>query len=179
MEMSKISPAMVETSVDYLNRLLDENNVKCNSAAKRSAIISIIQLLDENKLNGLLESIREDYDKARKLIKYGESKQETIDRMCVATNKLTAEIATKRQELHRLEKKGMQAIEEAKDKEILPGERSRLRAYEKAISIGEDALGNFSTSSQRMQVIRSAGIVAAGFTGSLTAKQEGQKDSGN
>lgn len=179
MAMNKINPAMVETSIDYLNRLLDENGVKCNSAAKRSAIISIIQLLDENKLNGLLESIREDYDKARELIKYGQLWREEIDRRRVAANELTSEIATKRQELHRLEKEGMQAIEEAKDKEILPEERSRLRAYEKAISIGEDALGNGSTSSQRMQVIRSAGIVAAGFTGSLTAKQEGQKDSGN
>lgn len=179
MAMSKINPAMVETSVDYINRLLDENGVRCNSAAKRSAIISIIQHLDENKLNGLLESIREDYDKARELIKDGQLWQEEIDRMRVATNELRAEINTKREELYRLEKEGMQAIEEAKDKEILPEERSRLRAYEKAISIGEDALGNGSTSSQRMQVIRSAGIVAAGFTGSLIAKQEGQKDSGN
>lgn len=179
MAMSKISPAMVETSVDYLNRLLDENDAKFNSAAKRSVIISIIQLLDENKLNGLLESIREDYDKARELIDDGQFWQEKIDRMRVAANELTDEIDTKSQELHRLKKEGMQAIEEAKDKEILPGERSRLRAYEKAISIGEDALGNSSTSSQRMQVIRSAGIVAAGFTGSLIAKQEGQKDSGN
>ena len=179
MAMSKISSTMVETSVDYLNRLLDENDAKFNSAAKRSVIISIIQLLDENKLNGLLESIREDYEKARQLIKYGKSWQEEIDRMRETINELTDEIVTKSQELHRLKIEGMQAIEEAKDKEILPEERSRLRAYEKAISIGEDALGNGSTSSQRMQVIRSAGIVAAGFTGSLIAKQEGQKDSGN
>lgn len=178
MAMSKNNPAMMEISVDYLNRLLDENNVRCNSAAKRSAIISIIQLLDENKLNGLLESIREDYDKARELIKDGQLWQEEINRKRVVTNELTSEIVTKREELHRLKKEGMQAIEEAKDKEILPEERSRLRAYEKAISIGEDALGNGSTSSQRMQVIRSAGIVAAGFTGSLIAKQEGEKDSG-
>lgn len=174
MAMSKINPAMVETSVDYLKRLLDENNAKFNSAAKQSVIISIIQLLDENKLNGLLESICEDYDKARELIKHGQLWQEKIDRMRIETNKLTAEIATKSQELYRLETEGMQAIEGAKDKEILPEERSRLRAYEKAISIGKDALGSGSTSSERMQVIRSAGIVAAGFTGSLTAKQEGK-----
>lgn len=53
---------MYEISKEYLSRLLDQRGVKTNSA-KSHAMVAIIECLDENSLNGLLASIKEDYAK--------------------------------------------------------------------------------------------------------------------
>ena len=52
---------MYEYSRDYLNKLITNSGVKMGTA-KQGAMVSIIELLDENALDGLIKSIKQDYN---------------------------------------------------------------------------------------------------------------------
>ena len=52
---------MYEYSRDYLNKLITNSGVKMGTA-KQGAMVSIIELLDENTLDGLIKSIKQDYN---------------------------------------------------------------------------------------------------------------------
>ena len=55
---------MYEYSRDYLNKLIAQSGVKMGTA-KQAAMVAIIELLDENALDGLIKSIRDDYNRMK------------------------------------------------------------------------------------------------------------------
>lgn len=166
----------ISNSREYLNRLIAASGIKVGTA-KAVAVAAIIELLDENSLDGLLKSIQRDYVDARALCgKVAELESECnyqmreYDRLSASTKmvadqlrKLEAERNTLREEVQALQEelerlKGGKALIE-----MLPAERSRVLAYEKALEIGMKQLGNKYTDAERTQVIRSASNVAGGF----------------
>ena len=52
---------MYEYSRDYLNKLITNSGVKMGTA-KQAAMVAIIELIDENTLDGLIKSIKQDYN---------------------------------------------------------------------------------------------------------------------
>ena len=55
---------MYEYSRDYLNKLISQSGVKMGTA-KQGAMVAIIELLDENRLDGLIKSIQADYNRMK------------------------------------------------------------------------------------------------------------------
>lgn len=161
---------MYEISKDYLNKLIAQSGVKMGTA-KQGAMVAIIELMDENTLDGLIKSIRDDYNRmkaelsqkddaiterknaifsltinAEQKEKEYRSKLETINALNFEINRLTEE----------RDKKKMDMLCEG----LLPEERSRLLAFDAAMKLMEERYGRRADADQ---IIRSASNVAANW----------------
>ena len=161
---------MYEYSRDYLNNLISQSGVKMGTA-KQAAMVAIIELLDENTLDGLIKSIQADYNSMKvELSQKGKTmdlrekellrltscireadaivkeKYKTVDALDIEINRLTEE----------RDKKKMDMLCEG----LLPEERSRLLAFDAAIRLLDDRYGRRVDAEQ---VIRSASNVAANW----------------
>ena len=140
---------MYEDSRDYLNKLITKSGVKMGTA-KQAAMVSIIELLDENTLDGLIKSIQADYDSM--VAEIGQ-KDIVIERRVKELDRLNIEIEQLREEIDRKRKyilvEGM-----------LPEERSRVLAFNAAMKLMEERYGRRADADQ---IIRSASNVAANW----------------
>lgn len=160
---------MYEISKEYLSRLLDQRGVKTNSA-KSHAMVAIIECLDENSLNGLLASIKEDYAKmleeTKNLNTITQRRREILEQIQSFTQKV-GELRRQETELkariQNLKEEEAAARFEADLRGCRDEERSRLIAYEAAIRIGKAAYDIHIPDGAMPQILRSASNVAAGF----------------
>lgn len=161
---------MYEYSRDYLNKLIAQSGVKMGTA-KQAAMVAIIELLDENALDGLIKSIRADYNRMQ--VELSQKDDAITDRK----NKLfslTINAAQKEKEysgkLEQIKTLNLQIerLEEEKDKKkmemlcegLLPEEKSRLLAFDAAMKLMDDRYGRRADADQ---IIRSASNVAANW----------------
>ena len=130
---------MYEFSIDYLRKLIAQSGVKMGTA-KQGAMVAIIELLDENTLDGLIKSIQADYNSM--VAEIGQ-KDIAIDRRKKELARLTGSIQRAEEEMRKkletikelnLE---IEQLREDKDKKrldmlcegMLPEERSRVLAF--------------------------------------------------
>lgn len=140
---------MYEFSIDYLRKLIAKSGLKLG-IAKQAAMVSIIELLDEKRLDGLIKSIQADYDSM--VAEIGQ-KDIVIERRVKELDRLNIEIEQLREDIDRKRKyilvEGM-----------LPEERSRVLAFNAAMKIAEERYGHEADADQ---IIRSASNVAANW----------------
>lgn len=169
--------SMTETTNDYLNRLIRESGVKPGSG-KQAAMVEIIKLLDENSLNGLLASIKTDYERAMYTIELSKELPATIEKYkkeeekarehreaaIIERDKVQSEVFKLNREIREL-RETIAELEEKRGKlEMLPEDLSRLLAYEAAIEIGKRAFDGKRIGNDEMkQIIRSASNVASNW----------------
>ena len=161
---------MYEYSRDYLNKLIAKSGVKMGTA-KQGAMVAIIELLDENALDGLIKSIRADYNSMQVELS---QKDKVIDRSVEKLRWLTNSIQeAERAKIQKLEEVNelnleIERLVEDKDKKMqellcegmLPEERSRVLAFNAAMKLMEDRYGRRADADQ---IIRSASNVAANW----------------
>ena len=161
---------MYEYSRDYLNKLIAQSGVKMGTA-KQGAMVAIIELLDENALDGLIKAIRQDYNRMQVELS---QKDKVIDRSVEKLRWLTNSIQeAERAKIQKLEEVKVLNLEierlvEDKDKKMqemlcegmLPEERSRVLAFNAAMKLMEDRYGRRADADQ---IIRSASNVAANW----------------
>lgn len=128
-------------STDYLRRLIAESGVKLGSA-KASAMAAIIELLDENSLDGLLKSIRDDYDNALTLTKRIANMREEGFRLDCAKRRTQSEIEALQRQRDNLAQEVEALRNEVKKLDYEQrlgrcdyGAAGRLRAYKIAIDV--------------------------------------------
>ena len=160
---------MYDVSKEYIERLLKESGVKLGGA-KACAITTLVELLDANSLDGLLASIRADYDAMKTATKNLDDlkQQEDHYQNCIAsTRRQLTQLETKVEQTQKRVKALKEEEQTAQFEADLRGcweeERSRLIAYEAAIRIGKAAYGDRIPSDAMNQILRSASNVAAGF----------------
>ena len=161
---------MYEYSRDYLNKLIAQSGVKMGTA-KQGAMVAIIELLDENALEGMIKAIRADYNRMQEELS---QKDKVIDRSVEKLRWLTNSIQeAERAKIQKLEevkelnieierlteeinKKKMEMLCEG----LLPEEKSRLLAFDAAMKLMEERYGRRADADQ---IIRSASNVAANW----------------
>lgn len=140
---------MYEFSIDYLRKLIAKSGLKMG-IAKQAAMVAIIELLDEKRLDGLIKSIQADYDSM--VAEIGQ-KDIVIERRVKELDRLNIEIEQLREDIDRKRKyilvEGM-----------LPEERSRVLAFNAAMKLAEERYGHEADADQ---IIRSASNVAANW----------------
>ena len=140
---------MYEFSIKYLRKLIDQSGLKLG-IAKQAAMVAIIELMDEKRLDGLIKSIQADYDSM--VAEIGQ-KDIVIERRVKELDRLNIEIEQLREEIDRKRKyilvEGM-----------LPEERSRVLAFNAAMKLMEERYGRRADADQ---IIRSASNVAANW----------------
>ena len=140
---------MYEFSIGYLRKLIAKSGLKLG-IAKQAAMVAIIELLDEKRLDGLIKSIQADYDSM--VAEIGQ-KDIAIERRVKELDRLNIEIEQLREEIDRKRKyilvEGM-----------LPEERSRVLAFNAAMKLAEERYGHEADADQ---IIRSASNVAANW----------------
>lgn len=140
---------MYEFSIKYLRKLIDQSGLKLG-IAKQAAMVAIIELMDEKRLDGLIKSIQADYDSM--VAEIGQ-KDIVIERRVKELDRLNIEIEQLREEIDRKRKyilvEGM-----------LPEERSRVLAFNAAMKLAEERYGHVADADQ---IIRSASNVAANW----------------
>lgn len=161
---------MYEYSKDYLNKLIAQSGVKMGTA-KQAAMVAIIELLDENALEGMIKAIRADYNRMQ------EELSQKDDAITDRKNKLFTLTINAQQKEKEYSRKleaikavnlEIERLEEEKDKKkmdmlcegLLPEERSRLLAFDAALRLLDDRYGRRVDAEQ---VIRSASNVAANW----------------
>lgn len=160
---------MYEESREYINRLLAKSGVKLGTA-KSTAMTAIIELLDENALNGLIKAIKFDYESMQKELTYRQQLRVENEKVKGAVEELIKQrdgLIKQRDEL----RERINALEsDAKEKEFLAtingcceAEKSRVIAYKAAIEIGMQQLPRHYDDNALAQVIRSASNVAANW----------------
>ena len=161
---------MYEYSRDYLNKLIAQSGVKMGTA-KQAAMVAIIELLDENALDGLIKDIRADYNSMKVELS---QKDKVIDRSVEKLRWLTNSIQeAERAKIQKLEEVKVLNLEierlvEDKDKKMqemlcegmLPEERSMVLAFNAAMKLMEDRYGRRADADQ---ISRSASNVAANW----------------
>ena len=113
-------------------------------------MVAIIELLDENRLDGLIKSIQADYDSM--VAEIGQ-KDIAIERRVKELDRLNIEIEQLREDI---DKKRKFILVEG----MLPEERSRVLAFNAAMKLAEERYGHEADADQ---VIRSASNVAANW----------------
>lgn len=161
---------MYEYSRDYLNKLIAQSGVKMGTA-KQGAMVAIIELLDENALDGLIKSIRDDYNMMQVDLS---QKDKVIDRIVQKLRWLENSIQkAERDKIQKLEEVKelnleIERLVEEKDKKkmemlcegLLPEEKSRILAFDAAMKLMEERYGRRADADQ---IIRSASNVAANW----------------
>lgn len=155
---------MYEYSLDYLNKLISQSGVKMGTA-KRAAMVAIIELLDENTLDGLIKSIRADYNSMKDELRWltyniQEAKRDEIQKRG-EVNALKEEVNALTLEIERLREDKDEKMQEMLCEGLLPEERSRLLAFDAAIRLLDDRYGRRGVDAE--QIIRSASNVAANW----------------
>ena len=140
---------MYEYSRDYLNKLIAQSGVKMGTA-KQGAMVAIIELLDENALDGLIKSIQADYDS---MVAENGKKDIAIERRVKELDRLNIEIEQLREDI---DKKRKYILVEG----LLPEERSRLLAFDAAIRLLDD---RYARRVDAEQIVRSASNIAANW----------------
>ena len=140
---------MYEFSIDYLRKLIAKSGLKMG-IQKQAAMVAIIELLDEKRLDGLIKSIQADYDSM--VAEIGQ-KDIVIEQRVKELDRLNIEIEQLREDI---DKKRKFILVEG----MLPEERSRVLAFNAAMKLMEDRYGRRADADQ---VIRSASNVAANW----------------
>ena len=140
---------MYEFSIDYLRKLIAKSGLKMG-IAKKAAMVAIIELLDEKRLDGLIKSIQADYDSM--VAEIGQ-KDIAIERRVKELDRLNIEIEQLREDI---DKKRKYILVEG----LLPEERSRVLAFNAAMKLAEERYGHEADADQ---IIRSASNVAANW----------------
>ena len=140
---------MYEFSIEYLRKLIAKSGLKMG-IAKQAAMVAIIELLDEKRLDGLIKSIQADYDSM--VAEIGQ-KDIAIERRVKELDRLNIEIEQLREDI---DKKRKYILVEG----LLPEERSRLLAFDAAIRLLDDRYGSRVDAEQ---IVRSASNVAANW----------------
>ena len=140
---------MYEFSIKYLRKLIDQSGLKLG-IAKQAAMVAIIELMDEKRLDGLIKSIQADYDSM--VAEIGQ-KDIVIERRVKELDRLNIEIEQLREEIDRKRK---YILVEG----LLPEERSRVLAFNAAMKLAEERYGHEADADQ---IIRSASNVAANW----------------
>ena len=140
---------MYEFSIKYLRKLIDQSGLKLG-IAKQAAMVAIIELMDEKRLDGLIKSIQADYDSM--VAEIGQ-KDIVIERRVKELDRLNIEIEQLREDI---DKKRKYILVEG----LLPEERSRVLAFNAAMKLAEERYGHKADVDQ---IIRSASNVAANW----------------
>ena len=140
---------MYEFSIDYLRKLIAKSGLKIG-IQKQAAMVAIIELLDEKRLDGLIKSIQADYDSM--VAEIGQ-KDIVIERRVKELDRLNIEIEQLREDI---DKKRKFIMVEG----MLPEERSRVLAFNAAMKLAEERYGHEADADQ---IIRSASNVAANW----------------
>ena len=140
---------MYEFSIDYLRKLIAKSGLKMG-IQKQAAMLAIIELLDEKRLDGLIKSIQADYDSM--VAEIGQ-KDIVIERRVKELDRLNIEIEQLREDI---DKKRKFILVEG----MLPEERSRVLAFNAAMKLAEERYGHEADADQ---IIRSASNVAANW----------------
>ena len=140
---------MYEFSINYLRKLIAQSSLKLG-IAKQAAMVAIIELLDEKRLDGLIKSIQADYDSM--VAEIGQ-KDIVIERRVKEIDRLNIEIEQLREDI---DKKRKFILVEG----MLPEERSRVLAFNAAMKLAEERYGHEADADQ---IIRSASNVAANW----------------
>ena len=140
---------MYEFSIEYLRKLIAKSGLKMG-IAKQAAMVAIIELLDEKRLDGLIKSIQADYDSM--VAEIGQ-KDIAIERRVKELDRLNIEIEQLREDI---DKKRKYILVEG----LLPEERSRVLAFNAAMKLAEERYGHEADADQ---IIRSASNVAANW----------------
>ena len=154
---------MYEDSRDYLNKLITKSGVKMGTA-KQAAMVAIIELLDENTLDGLIKSIRADYNSMKDELRWltyniQEAKRAEIQKRG-EVNALKEEVNAMTLEIERLREDKDKKMQEMLCEGMLPEERSRVLAFNAAMKLAEERYGHEADADQ---IIRSASNVAANW----------------
>ena len=155
---------MYEYSRDYLNKLIANSGVKMGTA-KHGAMVAIIELLDENALDGLIKAIRADYNSMKDELRWltyniQEAKRAEIQKRG-EVNALKEEVNALTLEIERLREDKDKKMQEMLCEGLLPEERSRLLAFDAALRLLDDRYGRLGVDAD--QIIRSASNVAANW----------------
>lgn len=165
-----------EETKNYLNELVKKSGVKVGGA-KASAMEAIVMLLDENTLNGTLCAMKHDAQKAKEL-------KEDISKLQLERDEYSLSVYSLKSNYENMSKQKLildaevkalteraKTLRETVDiAEMLPEERSRFNAYKRALEIGTKITKEATSvrlaidNDVMAQIIRSAAIVAAGFT---------------
>ena len=140
---------MYEFSIKYLRKLIDQSGLKLG-IAKQAAMVAIIELMDEKRLDGLIKSIQADYDSM--VAEIGQ-KDIAIERRVKELDRLNIEIEQLREDI---DKKRKFILVEG----MLPEERSRVLAFNAAMKLMEELYGRRADADQ---IIRSASNIAANW----------------
>ena len=154
---------MYEYSLDYLNKLIAQSGMKVGTA-KRAAMVAIIELLDENALDGLIKSIRADYNSMKDELRWltyniQEAKRAEIQKRG-EVNALKEEVNALTLEIERLREDKDEKMQEMLFEGMLPEERSRVLAFNAAMKLMEERYGRRADADQ---IIRSASNIAANW----------------
>ena len=154
---------MYEDSRDYLNKLITKSGVKMGTA-KQAAMVAIIELLDENTLDGLIKSIQADYNSMKDELRWltyniQEAKRAEIQKRG-EVNALKEEVNALTLEIERLREDKDEKMQEMLCEGMLPEERSRVLAFNAAMKLMEERYGRRADADQ---IIRSASNVAANW----------------
>ena len=161
---------MYEYSRDYLNKLIANSGVKMGTL-KHSAMVAIIELLDENSLDGLIKSIQADYNSMKVELS---QKAKTMDlrekELLRLTSRMREADAIVREKYKTVDALNIEIerLTEERDKKkmdmlcegLLPEERSRLLAFDAAMKLMDERYGLRADADQ---IIRSASNVAANW----------------
>ena len=161
---------MYEYSRDYLNKLITNSGVKMGTA-KQGAMVAIIELLDENALDGLIKSIKQDYNIMKEeLSQKDKAIDRSVEKLRWLTNSIQEAERAKIQKLEEVKELNLEIerLVEDKDKKMqemlcegmLPEERSRVLAFNAAMKLAEERYGHEADADQ---IIRSASNVAANW----------------
>ena len=154
---------MYEFSIEYLRKLIAKSGVKIGTA-KQAAMVAIIELLDENALDGLIKSIRADYNSMKDELRWltyniQEAKRAEIQKRG-EVNALKEEVKALTIEIERLREDKDEKMQEMLCEGMLPEERSRVLAFNAAMKLMEERYGRRADADQ---IIRSASNVAANW----------------
>ena len=147
---------MYEDSRDYLNKLITKSGVKMGTA-KQAAMVAIIELLDENALDGLIKSIRADYNSMKDELRWLTYNIQEAER---AKIQKLEEVKELNLEIERLVEDKDKKMQEMLCEGMLPEERSRVLAFNAAMKLMEERYGRRADADQ---IIRSASNVAANW----------------
>ena len=161
---------MYEYSRDYLNKLITNSGVKMGTA-KQGAMVAIIELLDENRLDGLIKSIQADYNRMKvELSEKDKAIDRSVEKLRWLTNSIQEAERAKIQKLEEVKEINLEIerLVEDKDKKMqemlcegmLPEERSRVLAFNAAMKLMDERYGRRADADQ---IIRSASNVAANW----------------
>lgn len=161
---------MYEISKDYLNKFIAQSGVKMGTA-KQGAMVAIIELLDENALDGLIKSIRADYNRMKAELSQKDDaiteRKNAIISLTINAEQKEKEYRGKLEQIKTLNLQIERLVEERDKKRLevlceglLPEERSRLLAFDAAMKLMEERYGRRADADQ---IIRSASNVAANW----------------